>query len=423
MNITEQGSTNRIDNYLKFLKKIIPILFFIFGFSVTTSISLTEISKALIFILFIPLFIVYRKLFYKNVIGILLLVFVIFLGISVVLSKNINASVECLPRYTNLLLFPVGVIAISLYKNQLKWVLYGLLIGSLIQFGIIIFEAVFNVFIRIDILWGIKIVKDSRPKGTHLYPLYYASVAVMVSMLVTALPSFIDKLKSKKAIFHILALMFSLLIFIGIVLSKTRGAMIAYVVAFFVFILLYLITFKKKKTILILVLSLILIFSVFSFILVNYFPETIDKIFSIFTYTDSFEGKCRLSIYEESMKQILQKPIFGNGPLTFYYSCASYHSAWHSHNNYLETAQNTGISGLLIIIIIDIIILISLIKGIINNHNNYYLGLIYIALLSAYIANFVYGMTDYTLFGATSAPLLFFGMGIISKLKLCQGNA
>ena len=147
-----------------------------------------------------------------------------------------------------------------------------------------------------------------------------------------------------------------------------------------------------------------------------FFPTTIDKINSITNYHNSFEGKCRIAIYEKAYHSILDKPIIGNGPFTFFLKKGKCNFARHCHNNYLEIAYDSGILALLLIIIIDVIIALKLIGGIVKKDNKYSLKLIYISLIASYIAYFVYGISDLVMYNATLSPLVFLGIGIISDM-------
>lgn len=399
---TNNKPQNRLDKYSSLIRKALPFIFFIFGVSLISSITLIDILKSVIFVLYIPLIIKHRDLFKKNVIGYLFLVYSVIFITSTILSVSPNMDyIFAYKLFINVLMFPVGVVAIQIHRRELKWLVYGLWLGSVIQFAFVFYQS----------LSGVK-----RPSGTVNTPSQFSSVAIISMLLLTTMPAYIEKIRGRKYLPYIVSFLSAGLVFASIVLSKTRGAIIAGVVGILVYIVIYIIAFKRKHG-LVMLGSFILILGVLYMGVVAYFPKTADKVHSIFVYGDTYEGDCRFAIYETSMEKIEERPLIGHGPYTFELEYNSCTKAYHSHNNYLETAYSMGIPALVLLILIDIICVVLLLRVILSHDYRFYARLASLGLLASYAGYFVYGMTDLTLFNATVSPLLFLGIGLISNIK------
>lgn len=408
------NNLNLSEKYFKFLEKIVPFLFFLFGFSIIISISLMEISKVIIFVIYLPSFIIKFKVFKKNIIAYLLLTLFIMSFISILVRPPEDYSFYI--KYLNILLFPVGVMAVHLHKYKLKWLIWGLFAGATIQTIIIIIEFVNNI----DIRFSNKITIHKNPEryhGTQATPLLYSSVVLITSFLVIIIPFFFKKLAEKKYLAYIIGLIFSLFFFTGILLSETRGAIVGYITSIIVFQLLFFIFVKhnKKKSLLMLI-GILGFATIFFSVLFNIFPSLLNRVLTIRNFFESYGGRLRLGIYSTAMEEILENPLFGRGFIRFQAPDGN-RVAWHSHNNYFQIGVNNGIIGIAILIITDIIVGIKLLIGLIKNRFCFYKSLIYISLICAYISNIIYGLSDCTLFGASSSPLIFFGIGVISELN------
>lgn len=398
---TTNNPQSRIDKYAEILKKALPIIYFIFGVSLISSITLIDLMKSIIFVLYIPLIIKHKELFKKNVIGYLFIVYSAIFIVSTIFTINPNMNFFAYKLFINVLMFPVGVVAIQVHRKELKWLVYGLWLGSVIQFVLVLYQSLSGV---------------DRPSGTVNTPSQFSSVALISMLLLTTMPSYIEKVRGKKYLPYLVSFLSAGLVFASIVLSKTRGAIIAGVIGVFVYIVIYIIAFKREHGLLMLG-SFILILGACYMIVTMYFPDTANKIHSIFVYGETYEGDCRFEIYETSMDMINEQPFIGHGPYTFELEYNGCTKAYHSHNNYLETAYSMGIPALLILIAIDIIAVILLLRSIFSEKNRYYGRLASLGLLASYAGYFIYGMTDLTLFNATVSPLLFLGIGVISNIK------
>lgn len=412
--------------YLNFINKLIPILFLIFGFGVASSISIIEATKTIIMILYLPLLIIYIKTFKYNIISYLMVIYSVLFILSTVFTSNHDMNPFAYKLFINTLMFPAGVLAINFHKHHLKYIIYGLCIGSLLQLPIIVIQSVYGIGTTVTLPELVIITHNTRPSGTHNWPSQYSSVALIASFVIMMLPlsSLKKKFKLNSITMRLIAFFSSLMIFAGIVLSKTRGAMIAYIISIIVFIFLSMFFLNNKKAGIIFLIGLLIFILIFYFMAVLFFPNTIDKINSITNYHNSFEGKCRIAIYEKAYHSIVEKPLTGNGPFTFFQKSGRCNFARHCHNNYLETAYDSGITALLTIVIIEILIAFKLIKGIMRKNQDYHVKLIYISLITAYCAYFIYGLSDLVMYNATLSPLLFFGIGLISDInKITEDNS
>jgi len=415
---TIKPTSTILDRYILNIGKILPAIFFIFGIALTSSITLIDIIKVIIFIIYLPIAIFKWKEFKNNIIAILMLIFTFLFVLSSIISTKTNINIMAIKLFVNIFLFPTGVMAITFHSKELKWLIYGLVLGSLIQFVLVLIQAIYNINFTITFS-EIGVFPSTRPAGTVNTHSQYSSIAIIVSPLALIFPAIMSSTKHKRLI-QVFSIVSSGLIFFGVVLSKTRGAMIGCLIGLLAFIILYIMAFKKNK------IGLIILFGFFAMLVISFFvisfflPSVSEKISTIITYNERAEGQCRMAIYEEAIRRITNSPIIGNGLYTLYYTKEGCSITYHCHNNYLEIVYGMGIFALLVILINDGIILVKSVKGTLNKNISNDKRLISIGIFSTYICFIVYGLSDLILFNATLTPLLFFGIGIISKIDLSR---
>lgn len=413
MEETNYQPQGNLKKYFDIVSKIIPVLLGIFGISLVLSVTMTEIVKSVMFLLYIPYYMYYRRqIFKRNFIGLFLLLFIIWTIISTIFSPDINRSLYVYKFYINIIMFPVGICVTLFHTKQLKWFIFGLIAGSIIQLIFVVICAVFEIKIDIE-SFNLNITSYNRPTGTQNTPGNYASVSVMATLFIMMLPIFMQKTKVRTA--QIIAYITAILIFTGIIISKTRGAMIACFIAIILYIFIYAFVFGKKRSGIIL--SIVTVFSIGALLLIFYllFPDIIKRIGTIFNYFETNEGSCRYVIYEKSFLSVLDKPILGHGPYTFFMDLKRCNAVYHSHNNYLEIAYASGLPALIFFVAMEVLVIFKLFKNMLKNKSNHLKGIFYLALLTSYTAFMMYSFSDYMLVNVSASPFVFFMLGIISR--------
>jgi O-antigen ligase len=267
---------------------------------------------------------------------------------------------------------------------------------------------------------NIESYDELRPSGTYTKPALYASIAAITALLTLSIPYILKKhndSKKRKILYHTIFYVVSIIIFFGIILSKTRGAMIAIAFSYFLYLFLHFLFLNRTKRLIIIFIIILILVICFLLILINIFPSILSKLESIINYFGSYEGNIRLNIYKTAWNEILEHPIIGNGPNTFHFYYQEKLYSWHSHNNYLEIAYGSGIPALITFLVMEIMLILKLIKYIINKNKKHINKIIALSILCAYITNILYGLSDYIIFAVTASPLLFFGIGLVSNIQ------
>lgn len=233
----------------------------------------------------------------------------------------------------------------------------------------------------------------TRVGGFTNYMRYGYSSALMLILGIGAWFNFdkINHLISKKWL-----AVFCLFNFMAIVLSETRGAVLA-LVAGTSFILL---KYKPKVG------KLLIgggIFGVLAIGIISYNKASNNRMFNI----NDGSNKKRMSQFYSAIKSIQEKPVFGLGADQFSYNVPKIkekYDIWsknysgHSHNIFLEHAANYGIPGFLAFTLFLVFWFFELIRKKSNLH----------WVIASYLVGFVIGGQVELLFDVINSHLVFF---------------
>lgn len=216
---------------------------------------------------------------------------------------------------------------------------------------------------------------------------------------------------------EIIYLVYTIILFSGLIASQTRGCWLAYIVYLIVLLIL---TFKRKNGIK--KLAILCIVFVVAFCSLSYFKgDNVVEKASISNITNS-KGTVsqRFEIYKLSLKLFKDSPIIGNGPDTLRWSLlTSYfkenveftneHNTFidKCHNEILEYAVNDGVITAILYLVLIGMICIGLIKNIKRDVN--------IIMLLAVIGYFVQSQSNISVIQV--APIFWIILGFAVKVK------
>ena len=381
------------------LDKILVILFFLFGFALVFSISLTDIIKTItvIFILF-KIVVERDRVQFSRAMVILLLLMVFALVITTFLSENRIKSLDYWPRVMgHIAMLFIGIYFANFYLTRagnlhIKTFLSSLLIFTIVQ-SVFIFLSWNSVKLPFDILnLGTSIEK--HPIGTFTESLNLGVVFLFSSFIVPIFFLSSKKLREIHKIIRIAIILVLLVIFVGvIVISGTFEAYISIIIAYLFVISAYIhVKYKWKVSI-----PIFIILSVSAYILISNTGEW-------------FIIKDNIDVYKYTLGKILEKPLTGHGFNTF-----NFVDYFHAHMNYLQVAYTNGVITAFLEIVIDIVCLIFLLRLILSREYSYEVKYSTIPILGIYIAFLVYGTMDFTYFGGLSGTFIFMVVGFIGS--------
>jgi len=165
---------------------------------------------------------------------------------------------------------------------------------------------------------------------------------------------------------------------LGLLFAETRGAIIGFALAVFVYLILFAILHKEKrvKTIAgILLIAIIISGVAFWFVKDQEWLKSVPGLNRF--YGISFSGgtvETRLIAWDAAWKGFVEKPVFGWGPENYFYTFNKYYNpksleysfyeTWfdHAHNQILDQMNNTGVVGTAAYLALFALVIIYLIK-------------------------------------------------------------
>lgn len=158
--------------------------------------------------------------------------------------------------------------------------------------------------------------------------------------------------KASKRMWRIILLFTSILILIGLILTGSRGAMLA---VFTGFVTMFFPKTREKlhlKKIVVMILGVIIAF----LIIYNTVPlETLDRFLEVNTWQSDGSNSRRLALWGNAIEAIKKYPVFGTGVGNTALSIGKITGIYEpSHNTYLELWIQTGVFGLIMILVIFI---------------------------------------------------------------------
>jgi len=372
------------EKVLPYLNILIISSFYIFSLGVFTSKFLLYLGMGLSLIFWVLKLVIKNKN-YVFVASNLYFPMLLF-SISIVISGIDNWSNEILSSkfYFSFIFFFIVINELK-EKKHLENILKLLLLSSSLS-------AVFAMYQRI-------FLKTNRVTGFTSSLAYGNFMAVLVLFLSIYI-IWSNFNKKKKFVFVLLDILF----FIGLILSKTRGAWLG-----FIFAILVLGYTKGKKIILTSLVILLVVFMLLPTQFANRFMSSFNLEYNLHT---NRSNSVRIGLWNSAFNMFLDNPVNGVGYENFKdsyirkYKIEGIPAFSHSHNNILNFAAELGIFGLLSFSYLMILILKNLIFYYINC-KNINVKLFYLGSILLFVVYNIQGLTQYN-FGDTEPLHLFF---------------
>lgn len=292
-----------------------------------------SLSKVLVLIPLITIVLFKKgKLWLDNPLSQFLVIYIFYLSITLIISISIfDSMVRLITLVTN-----IGVVLfISSYlfkQDEILKIKTGFIISSWIVVIIMLFFSKINTY---DGRW-IIVINDNV-----LDPNY------IVGFLLFGMMYHLNSLIDKKSLFN--GLLFSIL-FVFVVLTGSRGGMLAITIASLSLIFHKFLMRDKKISILFKLFILIVVLTITILILKEFLPDSLLKRFS-FEFSSNDLGAGRLSIWSEIISSFSSKPIWrfiiGNGLDTT--KIVTFNGVV-AHNVYLDTLVENGVVGLIMLL-------------------------------------------------------------------------
>ncbi|OQY08841.1 MAG: hypothetical protein B6I28_04070, partial [Fusobacteriia bacterium 4572_132] len=256
----------------------------------------------------------------------------------------------------------------------------------------------------------------SRVNG-FIFVMEFAEFAAMLSVLSLILVLF----KLKKKSYKIIISMIAVGSFISMIMTKTRGVWLAYILT--IIIVLFL---KNKKYLVCFLLSGLLFLSfVFG---TNIFKNNqyYKRFKSIGNVETNSSNTTRLRLWKGSVDIIKDNIYFGIGFNNFSkeikkekYNYGKIVSRAHAHNNYLQVGLSTGLIGMILLIIIHIYVIYYFILNY-RHQEDENIKLMNIILLSFWTIYIFHGLTEVTIEDTYTSRFIWVLMGLANIINKPQ---
>ncbi|WP_413853110.1 O-antigen ligase family protein [Candidatus Ruminimicrobium bovinum] len=409
------------------------VLFSFILFFAPLSFALTEpwallISQCLFFFLLIELFFRRQEFYFTPVSKKIIFCFIIVLLLCVIqyfnphtiLEKKLYLPFSLCPFYTftdlsNILLYMfVFFIANQNFENSdiIKKLLLIIVISSAIVL-FIGFSCPKGEYIKTFL--GAKVFGSFGPfvnrnnAGAFLAMSLFTTLSLLFHI-------FVKQSKNTPLKFIFIAL--SILFLIGVVFTRSRGAMLATFISLFALFILsgmYLIRDTKKSVIAVCV--TIFLFSVFSYFIYIY-RDSINE-FASRKSVDDFSTQARIDLYNSAFKMLKEYPLTGTGVAAFPVAIGNYQEMNFSgypnylHNDWLELLLGIGYPAGLIIFLLIILTVYIFLKNIKNLRHSK--RALYIPLLCSLLSVSIASSVDFHLHIPANAILFFTILAILSS--------
>lgn len=416
------------------------ILFSFILFFAPLSFALTEpwallISQCLFFFLLIDLFLKQKDFYFTPVSKKIICCFIIVLILGVIqyfnphtiLEKKLYIPFSLCPFYTftdlsNIMLYMfVFLIVNQNFENSdiIKKLLLIIIISSAVVL-FIGFSCPKGEYIKTFL--GAKVFGSFGPfvnrnnAGAFLAMSLFSTLSLLIHIFVK---------KSKNTPLKFIFTVLSILFLIGVVFTRSRGAMLATFISLFMLFLLcsiYLIRDTKKSVISVCI--TIILFSFFSYLIYIY-RDNINE-FAYRNSVNDFSAQARIDLYKSAFKMLKQYPWTGVGIAAFPVAIGNYQEMNFNgypnylHNDWLELLLDIGYPAgtiILFLIILTLYILIKNIKKLRHTKRAIYIPLLCSAL-SVSLASFL----DFHLHIPANAILFFTVLAILSSATFFRDN-
>ena len=330
-------------------------------------------------------------------------VFLLSLLPSVIFSDNPAASAK---EFANLWIwrFVVFVLIVAFIKQ--REYLVNMLTGVL---RVISVECVVTL---------VEVVKHLRSDGRGsgfdrlVLPLGGIMCMVLPIVLVILMDRRFEKRLKQAATFSVMSIL------VGLLCNKSRGAWLTELIVVPIATFRYL---KQNKKQLMVVLAVFL--SVLGFMLTT--PHYVKRIYSITNTTTDRSNADRIRVWKSAVKMIQDHPVTGVGVERFrdHYQKYKYkqerQNLGHSHNNFIHTTVESGITGLAGLIYFLGFCLHKSLRNYRKNKNPY--DILVFTIFLGYIC--IFGQIDYTLGVSDGMRMMWFLLAVLLQLKETENSA
>lgn len=420
----------------------INLLFSILLFFVPLSFAGTEpwaffIFQTVISFIFIYLLFVNKKLKFTLPALFINTIFVVFIVIAIIQLLNHHTIVQqksiipftispynTLKELNNIFTYLIFFIVVNqiFYKlEKIKQILYltitvssvVLLIGLCFPQGEYI-----KFFLGAGSIGNFGPFTNRNNAGIFLSMSFFVSLSLVFYNFLKRQKYLIQNKKSEFVVIQMVGITISLMLFISVVLTRSRGAMLSTFISIFVFSYLYCYYLSKdlkEKILKILVISAILAISTFTIY------KNIDAINEYSHRSTGLSDQTRLKLYDMSFDILKDYPITGIGFASFPIATDKYFSdnlksyPEYLHNDWLELLLDVGYpiySIFLLLLCIVICLFIRRIKYLSNKKKILFIGL-FSSCCSICIGSFV----DFHFHIPANAMLFFICLAILSSLS------
>lgn len=202
--------------------------------------------------------------------------------------------------------------------------------------------------------------------------------------------------KIKNVLFNFVTMLISIIL---ILITSSRGSILALILTSTIYLLWYLRKNKFKLHYILLILAIILLVGS---LMLTYLDSVINTFFSRISYNDLMEGSGRNVIFSEAIETFIDNPFWGVGLGNFKNISQS---GTRTHNLYLELLTETGLIGFLIFFII-IIRIVTIINRIDQIYISYYFSFIAM-LLNGFTINMLDLRHFWLIIGVLSSNLIY----------------
>ncbi len=266
-----------------------------------------------------------------------------------------------------------------------------------------------------DIFFGRSLALGNRATAGFKTPNglgAYLAVAIPITMSLVML-------KRKKMRYRILNIVAFMIMGFALYLTFSRGAWLGVLIGILVLFLLFIQAMKK-----VVVFRLLLVGSVFLLILLAGIKHT--NLINNRRNTIQW----RIGVWEDSLKMVKERPLFGRGVNTFMREFESYRrdkgcDPTYAHNSYLQLLVETGMAGLLSFLWIIYRLFYTVISKIKNEcPNNEEMRVISIGLIAGLISFLVHSFFDNHMYSLQLSVYFWFiaGLVVATTSFLCVNN-
>jgi O-antigen ligase len=298
----------------------------------------------------------------------LFLIFYIISVLSLLYSEDFNHGIKTLEIQVSLIFMPFLLMVLKkiTFKNKMKYLVNTYITGLIVY--IIISVIIF--FVR----WDIKFIQNylesfSLTDLTSNFQLSYFQHPAYISMyLLWAIVLVVNRMihrRNSKSILLDLPIVIFFLLFI-FVLGSRAGILTAFIIAIY-YVWKFLRGLPRIFTIAVTILALVL--TIFLMLKFTRIGDTVNNLKS----SENLNGDMRIAIWTDAYEVFKEAPILGHGVgdgLELIIEkhringiADAYQYKFNAHNQFLETATQTGLIGLLSLILILVVPLINSISS------------------------------------------------------------